>query len=133
MVNGRRARFVDAALMPIIPDKSGIQSVIQEATRKKEEDAVNATALKNKKSSNSIFADAIPLDDPRHLEKSSQDDDGEKLSDAESRAKYQKLRKKQVFYGKGRLQSSHMLKGEIEKPWKFIGFRATRFESPTNS
>ena len=61
MVNGRRARFVDAALMPIIPDKSGIQSVIQEANRKKEEDAVNAVALKNKKGSNSVFVDATPF------------------------------------------------------------------------
>ena len=61
MVNGRRARFVGAALMPIIPDKSGIQSVIQEANRKKEEDAVNAVALKNKKGSNSVFVDAIPF------------------------------------------------------------------------
>ena len=107
--------------MPIIPDKSGIHSVIQEAKRKKEEDMVSASAAKNKKNSNSIFAGAIPLDDARNYKKPSKDDgDEEDLTDAEARAKYQKLRKKQVFYGKGRLQSSHMLKGEIEKPWHFV-------------
>ena len=60
------------------------------------------------------------MDDARNYKKNDKDGEEENLTDAEARAKYQKLRKKQVFYGKGRLQSSHMLKGEIEKPWKFI-------------
>ena len=51
------------------------------------------------------------MDDKSHLSKKNGDEDETpKMNAAESRAHHRKLKGKQVFYGKGRLRSSHMLK-----------------------
>ena len=115
--HGRRARFVDFKLLPPHKDKNDVLSIIQDARRLKEE---KDFAEPKKKATGSIFAGTVPMDDKSHYTKQEVGDEGPKMNAAESRAYHKKLRGKQVFYGKGRLRSSHMLKGGIEYPMNYV-------------
>ena len=105
LINNRRSRFVDPSLVPPSRDKNDIFNIIREAKKERSE----KEDKKKEKKSLSIFAKSSDL--------SAGDND---LSNAEKRKRAAFLRGEQVSYGRGRLTSSHNMKGSIEYPFEFV-------------
>ena len=126
LVNNRRARFVDKDLIPPAVDANDILSIITQANKEK----ALREELKHskKKRSQSIFAGQVSIHSNEHLNPKKingitgleEPNKESSVSAEELRKRYQFLRGKQVSYGKGRLRSSHNMKGAIEYPYEFI-------------
>lgn len=122
LVNNRRAKFIDKNLVPPVRDVNDIASIVNR-TKKEKADQEEAKH-KKKRFSRSIFAGqeslekAVYRNEAEEADKAAED---AKLASIQNRTRLlASLRRKEVTYGKGRLRSTHNLKGPIEYPYEFI-------------
>ncbi len=134
LVNGRRPRYVDKALLPVRLEPTLVEKMVCEHKAREEAEQLKKQSLSSERSQalarlemEHAIADAQKSLDSQSASALLMDN---KHRRREATGKQQSLnrmflQKKEVKYGQGRLTSSHNLTGRLEEPWTTVGGRYT--------
>eukprot|EP00981_Chlorochromonas_danica_P013797 scaffold6860_cov155-Ochromonas_danica.AAC.1 len=145
LVDNRRPRYVDRALLPRKPEPTLVEKMIREQKEKEEAARLKRFNLSSEKGleaarkqmEEEIAAAQQISSQGQETEKSAMELMGEerqgyriasrqrRRNEAERKQSIARmfLQKEEIKYGQGRLTSSHNLKGKLEDPWSTVGGR----------
>jgi hypothetical protein len=119
LINGKRRRFVDDAVLPPVQAQQSLLDKIAAARAKADAEELEAAIAQGEKAAMAVKKDTSIAEEM--IAKSGSEYEKKMIEAARARdaaAKRTFLRGQERTYGKGRLTSTHNLMGHIDAPWE---------------